>query len=395
MSTILTATIVLLSVVLIVYHHAIYPLLLQWMGRRRKPDSPEPSPAIRDPDADLPADLPSVTVIIPAYNEQDFIADKIRNIGAMDYPPERLAVRLVCDGCSDRTADIARLTAMEPECRHLDFDIIGFAENRGKVAVLNDSVLQATTDIVVLSDVSALVSIDAIQKLAQHFADPRVGVVSSNYQLLNPGSSGEDVYWRYQRQLKQNESVLGGLLGAHGAFYAFRRALFQVFEPDTINDDFILPMRIIAQGYRGVYAPDVNALELECASDQLDTHRRRRIAAGNLQQLLRLRELLRPRYRGVAFAFASGKALRVLMPWLMLIALLGSVYLAPESWLFALLAAGQLFLYGLAAATHLAGETSAGKLRKALYYLVRGHASSLVGSIAYLFGCCRHGWQRG
>lgn len=392
MLTMPVACLVLLSVLLIVYHHAIYPLLLHWIGRRSggrdRPDT-SPTPQVAE------VELPSITLIIPAYNEEAFIADKIRNVGAMDYPSDRLTVRLVCDGCSDRTAEVALLTADEPECRHLDFDILGFAENRGKVAVLNDAVQQSTSEIVALSDVSALVSIDALQVLAQHFADPGVGVVSSNYRLLNPGSSGEAVYWRYQRQLKHNESALGGLLGAHGAFYAFRRALFQAFEPDTINDDFILPMRIIAQGYRGVYAPDVNALELECASDQLDTRRRRRIAAGNLQQLLRLRALLRPRYRGVAFAFASGKALRVLMPWLMLIALLGSIYLAPRSGLFALLAGGQVALYVLAGLTHLGGGNTAGRLRKTLYYLVRGHASSLVGGVAYLFGCCRRGWQRG
>ena len=389
MFTILITTSVLLSVLLIVYHHAIYPMILYWIGRRHgDTETPEPPPEQDD------SDLPAITLIIPAYNEQDYIADKIRNIGAMDYPPGRLTVRLVCDGCTDLTAEVAMQTAHEPECRHLDFDIIGFAENRGKVAVLNDTVQQSAADIVALTDVSALVSIDALRILAQRFADPQVGVVSSNYQLLNPGSPGEAVYWRYQRQLKQKESALGGLLGAHGAFYAFRRKLFQAFEPDTINDDFILPMRIIAQGYRGVYAPDVNALELECAGDELDIRRRRRIAAGNLQQLLRLRELLRPRYRGVAFAFASGKALRVLMPWLMLIALLGSLYLAPGSWFFALLTTTQLALYALAGLTHLQGAQDAGRLQKTLYYLVRGHLSSLVGSIAYVLGCCRQGWQR-
>jgi cellulose synthase/poly-beta-1,6-N-acetylglucosamine synthase-like glycosyltransferase len=383
--------ITLLSVFLIVYHHAIYPLLLAWIARRRPFAL---ASAIESPDTDTGPDtrLPSITLIIPAYNEEDFIAEKIRNIGAMDYPPDLLAVRLVCDGCSDRTAEFAMQTAREPECNHLDFDIIGFAENRGKVVVLNDSIQQAGTDIIALSDVSALVSIDAMRILARRFSDPGVGVVSSNYRLLNPGSAGEAIYWRYQRQLKQSEAALGGLLGAHGAFYAFRRELFQRFEPDTINDDFILPMRIIAQGYRGIYEPEVNALELECASDRIDSQRRRRIAAGNVQQLLRLRELLSPRYRGVAFAFASGKALRVLMPLLMLIALAGSALLSTTSWWFALLASGQVVVYVNAALTHLRGCSTANRYSRALCYLVRGHLSNLVGTIAYLRGRFRQGW---
>lgn len=108
-----------------------------------------------------------------------------------------------------------------------------------------------------------------------------------------------------------------------------RRRLAAPLPPDTINDDFVLPMEIVARGYRALYRPDAMATELECADAATDRRRRRRIGAGNLQQAIRLRRLLHPRYGWTAFVFASGKVLRPGMPFAMLAALCGSAVLAP------------------------------------------------------------------
>ncbi|NMV11706.1 glycosyltransferase family 2 protein, partial [Vibrio parahaemolyticus] len=100
-------------------------------------------------------------------------------------------------------------------------------------------------------------------------------------------------------------------IGSHGAFYTFRTHLFEPLEVSTINDDFILPMRIVLRGYSAIYEPNMLALELEQSSDDADFKRRLRISAGNMQQLMQLKKLLLPRYRGTAFAFLSGKVLRL------------------------------------------------------------------------------------
>ena len=377
------AVITILAALLIVYHHAIYPVFLNWLGKRKR--NQRSTTLLAAEENSLNTDiLPSITIVIPAYNEANYIADKIRNTGALDYPTDRLKVIVVMDGCSDDTAAIAKKTAAEIECEHLNLEIIDHQQNRGKVAILNETISQTDTNIVALSDVSALVSIDAMHKLAERFADPDTGVVSSNYHLLNPGSEGEAVYWRYQRNIKHNEAAIGGLLGAHGAFYAFRRELFQPFEADTINDDFILPMRIMAKGYQGHYAGDINALELENATQQMDSHRRKRIAAGNIQQLIRLRALLSPYRKGIAFTFASGKALRVIMPWLMLIALVGSIWLSFTSLLFLSAAIIQMAVYSIALSVHIRGIEKCHKISRAIYYLVLGHLSNLIGTLDYL-----------
>ena len=195
--------------------------------------------------------------------------------------------------------------------------------------------------------------------------------------------AGEQKYWEYQSRLKADEASLGSVIGSHGAFYLIRTHLYRQLPEDTINDDFIIPMEIVRQGYRSVYEGDILALELEQAKASQDSHRRVRISAGNLQQALRLRGLLLPRHGGTAFTFASGKVLRVLMPYLMMIALIGSILLAPEHSLFWLSAVGQMAIYGLYLVLELFGLGDSSKALQALKYLLRGHLNNLRGSLGY------------
>jgi cellulose synthase/poly-beta-1,6-N-acetylglucosamine synthase-like glycosyltransferase len=383
----------LLAGALVVYHHLGYPLILRWLGRARA-ETPPPAPERAYREAEGDSKLPSIAVLIPAFNEAEHIADKIRNLAAIDYPSGQLRVVLACDGCTDNTADIAWATAREPECADLPLEILEFRQNRGKVALLNKVMPSFDGDLVALSDVSALVSVDALLVAANRFEDPRVGVVSGSYRLFNPGGSGELDYWAYQSAIKLAEGSLGSTLGAHGAFYVLRRKLFEPLEPDTINDDFVLPMRVVSRGYRALYEPRINALELESANLDLDRCRRHRIAAGNLQQLVRLRGMLRPSLKGVAFAFASGKGLRALMPFFLLFLLLGSAVLAPTSGFFALLVATQLFIYGAAAFVQLRGTHRVSRELAAVHYFVQGHVAGLVGALRYLTGRERGAWRR-
>lgn len=370
---------------LVVYHHLLFPLwLAQYKKRHPMPVTPAPERGYLSSEQDQ--QLPDISLIIPAYNEAAVINDKINNLGTLDYPAEKLRIVLICDGCSDDTAELARLAHRRPENQHLQLELVEQRNNRGKVATLNSAISAAQSDIVALSDTSALISTDALLIAAQHFQNQQIAVVAGSYHLLNPGSEGEKLYWRYQSNIKKGEAALGAPLGVHGAFYLFRRDLFQPLEADTINDDFILPMRMVAQGYKAVYEPEIMALELEKASTKQDQQRRLRIAAGNLQQTLRLRNLLNPRYSGVAFAFASGKALRVLMPIILLTLLASNLMLLSAHWLFTLLGLAQLGLYLLSLCVHLLPVLQRSRLLQTLYYLIGGYTSALLGSIHYLRG---------
>lgn len=256
--------------------------------------------------------------------------------------------------------------------------------NRGKVAVLNSTIATVRTEIVVLSDISAMLEPDALRRIAGHFADPTLGAVGGTYRLMTAGSEGEAGYWRYQIAVKRSEAAMGVPLGLHGAMYAFRRAAWAPLPLDTINDDFILPLEIFGRGWRVAYDETIVAWEAEVASDAQDRNRRRRIAAGNAQQLIRLLWLLNPRFGGAAMSFASGKALRVLAPFLFALSLAGSMILAASP-LFAVLAALQIAAVATAAAGAAAGEAAMRPLALARY-IAAGHLASAIGVVKFFAG---------
>lgn len=299
-----------LSAFLIVYHHVGYPLLLKWLPlKQQKTTAPFVERAYKASQTD--SQLPSITVIVPAYNEEQWIAEKIRNLASLDYPRDKLKVVIACDGCTDNTAEIAQATIQEAICSDTLFIINDHQVNRGKVALLNEEMRHVSSDITALSDTSALISCDSLLLASQHYQNEKVGVVNATYQIMSTDNQGEAAYWQYQSRVKHQESLLGSTIGSHGAFYTFRTHLFEPLEVSTINDDFILPMRIVLRGYNAIYEPNMLALELEQSSDDADFKRRLRISAGNMQQLMQLKKLLLPRYRGTAFAFLSGKVLRL------------------------------------------------------------------------------------
>ena len=387
MTAALFAALLWVCAFLIVYRHVGYPALLRAVARRRRGRGGERASA--EPPA--PDRLPSVTVIVPAHNEAAVIEAKIANLAALAYPPDRLSVLLALDGCTDETRAIAQAAlarlSVGPAWR-----IVEYASNIGKVAVLNEQIGKATSDIVALSDASALVEPDALIRAAAHFADRGVGVVCGTYRLA-AGSEGERAYWAYQTRVKADEAALAAPMGAHGAFYLFRRGLWSPLPADTINDDFILPMRIVLQGYRSVYDPSIVATELERSQTKHEFRRRVRIGAGNLQQVLRLAGLGDPRRGGLAFLFLSGKALRAVMPFIVIVALAATALLALNgSGIYRLLLAGEAILLGLALAGLIVGRAALPRPLAWLSYLVLGYAAAAVGSLLLLTGREKKVW---
>ncbi|MEA1938952.1 MAG: glycosyltransferase family 2 protein [Pseudomonadota bacterium] len=366
---------VVMSAGLILYHHLLYPLILRLANRADTPSLP-PSPQ----------EWPAITVLVPACDEEAVIGAKIDNLAALDYSRKKLWVTVVCDGCRDGTAEKAR----ESAARHPDLvvTVIECAENRGKVAVLNETIPAIGTDILVLTDASARVETDALKRVACWMRDKTVGVVSGVYVLSEDASAGEQVYWRYQVAIKRGEARIDSPIGVHGAFYAVRPELFAPLEPDTINDDVILPMRIRLAGFCIVYDVRMKILEKEKADSHVDFRRRQRIAAGNIQQVIRLAAALDPRRGGLFFVFASGKGLRAVMPLLLLWCLIGNALLIPvhSFWTWTMIV--QAILY--AVAVFPAGIPVAVTIR----YFVIGHLAGLIGLGQYAARRYRRPWHR-
>ena len=386
-------SILTVALFLVVYHHAIYPVLLKIVTKNKKADRPKIQQR-RYVFSKKDKKLNRFSIIIPAFNEAKFIAEKIRNLSVIDYPSDRYELILLCDGCRDDTHAIALKTLTELACLDLQVQLVNFTDNRGKVAVLKEGVARAKFNNIVFSDVSALLPVNSLLMLDSHFNNPEVGAVSGGYQFVEKGTAGEQCYWKYQSMVKSRESSIASVLGAHGAFYALRKSCYEEVPADTINDDFLIPMNVIKQGYRVIYEPRVVAIELEHVNLEQDMSRRLRIAAGNFQQLVYLLPLLSPKYGWNAVNFASGKALRAIMPFIFVLIFLSNSYLVPVHAVFLSLFACQVCLYSLVMLLNLFHLSPKWNALKLICYLVNGYWVALKGSLKYIFGLQEKIWTK-
>jgi cellulose synthase/poly-beta-1,6-N-acetylglucosamine synthase-like glycosyltransferase len=336
---------------------------------------------------------PRVSLVVAAFDEEACIREKVLNSLALDYPPERLEIIVGCDGCTDRTAAIAR------EAGGARVRVVELAPRAGKATVLARLVPSATGEIVVLTDANVMVEPGAVRALARRFRDPRVGAVVGRLRLLNRNDrrSEEGVYWRYETFLKYLEGKRGCVLGANGGLYAIRRILFGPLPPDTIVDDFVIPVRIAVRGWAVPYEPTAVAHEDTTGDAREEFGRRARIGAGDWQALVRVPDVLDPRTGFVFFAFVSHKLIRWATPFLLAFALLASIALAaqPEAWLYRALTGAQLALYALAyAGWRAAARPHPHGAASAAYYFVAMNVALAVGFWRFLRGGQQAAWQR-
>jgi cellulose synthase/poly-beta-1,6-N-acetylglucosamine synthase-like glycosyltransferase len=258
-------------------------------------------------------DMPvSVTVIIPAYNEEHHLDAKIRNVLAAKYPRSLLDVVVVSDASTDRTNVIAR--SFEAD----GVRVIVQERRRGKTAGLNRAVELARGDIVVFTDANATYPRDTIATLARYFDDPTVGLATgyTRYVATNLGevAKATNVYTSLERVIKSGESRWGCCVGADGAIFAMRRSLYRPLGDDDIND-FVLPLNVIEQGYRCVFAEDAFCWESPGKSLESEFRRQSRITNRTLRALWRHAHLLNPfRYGLFSLFLFSHKLVRFLAP---------------------------------------------------------------------------------
>jgi cellulose synthase/poly-beta-1,6-N-acetylglucosamine synthase-like glycosyltransferase len=276
---------------------------------------------------------PLASLLIPAYNEADIIEQKIRNSLALDYPMDQLDIVIACDGSTDGTPDVARKAAAGTAIRILDFP-----KNRGKIPALNDAVRELRGQIVIFSDAPAMLYRDSVRNLMENFADPEVGAASGKYTVVKAEEvaigKSEDFYWKYETFLKTQESELSSTLGAHGHLHAIRKELYPFPPPSTINDDYVIPVSVLAKRYRAVYEP--KAIVYEEAKEMTGFGRRVRIMAGNVQQIREMKGLFKPFQPMPLFFFFCHKVLRLMVPFGMVAAIIANLFLLDSAFYFAL-----------------------------------------------------------
>ena len=322
------------ALALIVYGYVGFPLLLMARGAWAR------RPVRRG------AVTPRVSIVVVAHNEAETIDEKLANVYALDYPRDRLEVIVASDGSDDGTNE--RVAA------HADRGIrlLEFARG-GKIPALNAAVAQSAGEVLVFSDANSMYTPDALRELVAPFADPTVGAVGGNQRYLkdkseHAASTGERLYWGYDRLLKSMQSEAGSMTAATGAIHAIRRELFRPV-PLGVSDDFMTSTRAVRAGYRLAFAEQAIAYETVSPSEGAEFGRKVRIATRGLRGLWIARELLNPwRHGFYAVQLLSHKLLRWSVCWLLLVVLATSAALYREGDVYRWLLQAQLAFYGAA-----------------------------------------------
>lgn len=260
-----------------------------------------------------PSFEPNVTFIVAAYNEEDWIEDKIRNCLEFDYPKNKIEFWFVTDGSNDRTMEKIENF---PAPKGVTIKLLHKAERAGKIAAVERIMPLVKTPITIFTDANTDVNPQAIKNIVRHYQDPKVGAVAGEKRIKvgekgDATGAGEGIYWKYESLLKTWDSELYTVVGAAGELFSIRTELFMNVPKDTYIEDFVMTMRIAQKGYKVVYEPQAFAAEGQSASMAEELKRKIRIAAGGLQTFWRLRELLLPYPQPMlTFQYLSHRALR-------------------------------------------------------------------------------------
>ena len=256
-------------------------------------------------------DLPEVTFMVAAYNEERWIDDKIRNSLDLDYPKNKIHFVFVTDGSSDTTPE--RIINF-PNTEGYKIELFHQPERRGEIAAVERVMPFVRTPIVIFTDANTDLNPEAIKKMVRHYADPTVGAIAGEKRVqmsAEASGAGEGLYWKYESLLKKWDSRLYSAVGAAGELFSVRTDLYAPVEKDTLIEDFVMTMRIAKQGFRIVYESEAYAVESHSTDVKEELKRKIRISAGGLQAVWRLRDLLNPfKYGVLSFQYWSHRVLR-------------------------------------------------------------------------------------
>ncbi|MEN1784051.1 MAG: glycosyltransferase family 2 protein [Bacteroidota bacterium] len=342
---------------------------------------------------------PEVTLFVAAYNEKDYLDEKVKNSRSLNYPKSKVTQLWVTDGSDDGTPDL--LKAYE------DVSVLHEPARNGKIAAMNRGMRHVTTPIVIFSDGNTTLGAESIQEIVRLFRNPKVGCVSGEKRIHSKASdsaagAGEGLYWKYESQLKKWDAELYSVVGAAGELFAIRTALWQEVERDTLLDDFMISLRTAMKGYTIQYNPEAYAIEHASANVKEELKRKIRISAGGIQSVVRLASLLNVlKYGTLSFQYISHRVLRwTLTPLFLLLIIPANLVLALEEGLlsfgiYSFLFWGQVCFYSAALiGWFLEHRHIRLKLLFVPYYFFIMNLSVFLGFRRYLKGNQSVNWER-
>jgi glycosyltransferase involved in cell wall biosynthesis len=285
---------------------------------------------------------PTVTVIVPAHNEEDVIERRVENLLALDYPAEKLQLVVASDASTDRTHEI--VGRYDGRVRLLE------CPRAGKLPTMNRAVRETESELLAFGDANATWAPDALRKLVRNFADPEIAYVCGQVRFeRDDGSNREGVYWRYEMWLRESESALGSITGGNGAIYAVRRSDYVEW---PFGHDQGFPTLMAQKGRRAVYEPEAMAFEKPSRENEDEFRRKVRMLPWSWRYLFEAHPL-----RGVPpmylFELLSHRVLRYASGFLHVGLLATSIVLWGDGWVYEATLAAQALWLALAAAGRL------------------------------------------
>ena len=337
---------------------------------------------------------PTVTWIVPCFNEEAVISSKIENLMALDYPKNKLEVILITDGSTDRTVEYAK--------SYKEVKVLHQNTRAGKAAAENRAMKFANGEIIVFNDANTMVSSNSLKHMIKHYADPQVGGVSGAKGIIvdqkdTAASEGEGLYWKYESMIKNADSNFNSLMGAAGELVSFRSELVMDLPEDTILDDFMQSFNILKQGYIMIYEPKAKAEETSSINVEEELKRKMRIAAGGWQSMSRLPFMLNILKRPIqAWMYISHRALRwsVSAFALPILYLLTAFSLESNNLLIIALFIAQSTFYFIALIGHQFRDKSLPGFVLAIYYFVLMNYAVIVGFQRFIGGKQGGAWER-
>ena len=307
--------------------------------------------------------LPRVSAIVAAYNEQDVIAQRITNLRSLDYPPHQLQVIVASDGSSDHTVSRARAAGA---------DVVLELPRGGKIRAQDAAVEEAGGELLVFSDANAVWDRDALKRLVAAFADPKIGYVCGDVSFVDAGGTNQEgLYWRYEMWLRRMESALHSVTSGNGAIYATRRDAYLKVDP-LAGHDLSFPFNMVKRGWRAIYVTEAHATEKMAPSIEGEFTRKRRMARRTWPTVFGS-GLMSPRGYSPLYALMifSHRILRYLVPFLHIVAVAANIALLGQGWLYVVTLVLQLALF---AGALLAPLVPVRLLLVARYYVVTNWA---------------------
>lgn len=377
------------SILLILYTYIGYPLLIALLARiwRKRGEFVEA--------------FPQITVLIPAYNEEKYITEKLENTLQLDYPRDKLQILVAADGSSDRTPEIVASYADK------GIELSYIPDRNGKMAAIIRAMEFSRGEIVVFSDANNMYDTRAIRELILPFSDPSVGATTGAKLIIEDGrdlSSAEGLYWKYESAIKSNESEIDSCVSSVGEILAIRRNAFVAPVEKIINDDHYIILDLLCRGYRVIYTPRARSFEYVSLTAGDEVERRTRMNAGLYQTIAMSGKLLPFRRPLLVWQVVSHKYFRAFVPFAFILLFLSNILillfsLGEDSFAlnspFVLFLAAQAVFYVLA----LVGNVFKlkGIMGKLLYlpvFLVNSNLATLKGFYSFAANKQTHIWKR-